>query len=198
MFREEPAAFCFFPECVAKGSRFTLWGPGGWGVFAGRPLSNARNRTQESVWAKVRCASRKFHRRRHFWTYYVSSTFVSRGRAWHFVTCGRVWQRVENRFFVAGAILLQRFHNMRDIFRGRRSTLDVSDSIFRGRRSTSDVSCRVFFANRIGTAVRNGKPRANSVAGVEFRDTCQNWRKSRTKCLFWGLHVCPGVSLDAQ
>ena len=25
-----------FPECVAKGSRFTLWGSGGGGVFAGR------------------------------------------------------------------------------------------------------------------------------------------------------------------
>ena len=64
-------------------------------------------------------------------------------------TCGK-------SFFVAGAILLQRFHNMLVIFRGRRSTLDVSDSIFRGRRSTSDVSCCVFFANRIGTAVRTG------------------------------------------
>ena len=28
------------------------------------------------------------------------------------------------------------------------------------------------------------QPRANSVAGVAFRDTCQNWRKSRTKCSF--------------
>ena len=57
---------------------------------------------------------------------------------------------------MAGAILLQRFQKMRYIFRGRRSTLDVSDSIFRGRRSTSDVSCCVFFANRIGTAARSG------------------------------------------
>ena len=49
---------------------------------------------------------------------------------WTFLaTCGQ-------SFFVAGAILLRRFHNMRDIFRGRRSTLDA---IFRGRRSTSDV-----------------------------------------------------------
>ena len=71
-------------------------------------------------------------------------------------------------FFVAGAILLQRFQKMRYIFRGRRSTLDVSDSIFRGRRSTSDVSCSVFFANRIGTAARKWQPRANSVAGVAF------------------------------
>ena len=68
---------------------------------------------------------------------------------WTFLaTCGQ-------SFFVASAILLRRFHNMRDIFRGRRSTLDVSDSIFRGRRSTSDVSCCVFFVHRIGTAARN-------------------------------------------
>ena len=59
---------------------------------------------------------------------------------------------------MAGAILLRRFHNMRYIFRGRRSTLDVSGSIFRGRRSTSDVSCCVSFANRIGTAARSGDP----------------------------------------
>ena len=71
---------------------------------------------------------------------------------------GNVRQRPFERksFFVAGAILLLRFHNMLVIFRGKRSTLDVSDSIFRGRRSTSDVSCCVFFANRIGTAVRTG------------------------------------------
>ena len=25
---------CFFPKCVAKGSRFTFWGSGGWHVFA--------------------------------------------------------------------------------------------------------------------------------------------------------------------
>ena len=44
-------------------------------------------------------------------------------------------------FCVAGAILLRRFQNMRCIFRGRRSILDVSSVISRGRRSTSDVSC---------------------------------------------------------
>ena len=96
-------SFCF-PECVAKGSRFTLWGSGGWSVFAGRrfcvralpqPYATVRNRTQESVWAKVRCASRKFHRSRHFWTFYVSPTFVSRGRrgtSWHVDVFGNVWK----------------------------------------------------------------------------------------------------------
>ena len=52
--------------------------------------------------------------------------------------------------------LVLRGRRMRYIFRGRRSTLDVSSSIFRGRRSTSDVSCIVFVGNLIGTAVRSG------------------------------------------
>ena len=45
---------------------------------------------------------------------------------------------------------------MRDSFRSRRSTLDVSIVILRGRRSTLDVSCHVFFANRIGMAASSG------------------------------------------
>ena len=59
-------------------------------------------------------------------------------------------------FCVAGAILSRRFHKMSCIFRGRRSTLDVSIVIFRGRRSTLDVSCCVFFVNRIGRAASSG------------------------------------------
>ena len=59
-------------------------------------------------------------------------------------------------FCVAGAKLSRRFHKMSCIFRGRRSTLDVSIVIFRGRRSTLDVSCCVFFANRIGRAASSG------------------------------------------
>ena len=47
-------------------------------------------------------------------------------------------------FFVAGAKLWRRFQNMPCIFRGRRSTLDVSSFIFRGKRRTSDVSSSVF------------------------------------------------------
>jgi len=59
-------------------------------------------------------------------------------------------------FCVAGAILLRRFQKMCCIFRGRRSTLDVSIVIFRGRRGTLDVSCCVFFVNRIGRAASSG------------------------------------------
>ena len=44
-------------------------------------------------------------------------------------------------FCVAGAILLLRFQKMCCSFVARRSTLDVSIVIFRGRRSTLDLSC---------------------------------------------------------
>ena len=59
-------------------------------------------------------------------------------------------------FCVAGAILSRYLHKMACIFRGRRSTLDVSIVIFRGRRSTLDLSCCVFFVNRIGRAASSG------------------------------------------
>ena len=56
-------------------------------------------------------------------------------------------------FCVAGAILLRRFQKMCCSFRGN---LDVSIVIFRGRRSTLDVSGCVFFVNRIGRAASSG------------------------------------------
>ena len=66
-----------------------------------------------------------------------------------FVTCRK-------SFCVAGAILLRRFQKMCCIFRGSRTTLDVSIVICRGRRSTLDVSYCVFFVNRIGRAASSG------------------------------------------
>ena len=46
----------------------------------------------------------------------------------------------------------------------------MSIVIFRGKRSTLDVSCSVFFVNRIGRAASSGDRGANSVAGVAFSD----------------------------
>ena len=77
-------------------------------------------------------------------------------------------------FCVAGAILLRRFQKMCCIFRGRRSTLDVSIVIFRGRRSTLDVSCCVFFVNRIWQGYVKWRQGANSVAGVAFVRCAEN------------------------
>ena len=85
---------------------------------------------------------------------------------------------------MAGAILLQRFHNMRYIFRGRRSTLDVSSSVFRGRRSTSDVSCCVFVGNRIGTAVRSGDRMQIQWQAWHFVTSAEIWRKASQ--YLWG------------
>ena len=93
------------------------------------------------------------------------------------VTCGK-------SFCVAGAILLRRFQNMRCIFRGRRSTLDVSSSIFRGRRSTSDVSCCVFVGNCIGTAVRSGDRVQIAWQAWHFVTSAEIWRKASQ--YLWG------------
>ena len=87
-------------------------------------------------------------------------------------------------FCVAGAILLRRFQNMRCIFRGRRSTLDVSSVIFRGRRSTSDVSCIVFVGNRIGTAVRSGDRVQIAWQAWHFVTCAEIWRKASQ--YLWG------------
>ena len=142
----------FFPRTRSEGFPFYTLGVWGLRCVRSTPLSNVRKSPFERkfavplgsftgvvIFGRFTCLQPSFRvagvALRDMWTCLA--------------TCGK-------SFFVAGAILLQRFHNMLVIFRGRRSTLDVSDSIFRGRRSTSDVSCCVFFANRIGTAVRNG------------------------------------------
>ena len=158
---------------------FSFYTLGVWGLRCVRwtPLSNGRNRTQPDATVRKRLFERKFAVPLGSFTGVVlfghltclQSSFRVAGMAlrdmWTFLaTCGQ-------SFFVAGAILLRRFHNMRDIFRGRRSTLDVSDSIFRGRRSTSHVSCCVFFRKSHWHGCAHWQPRANSVAGVAFRDT---------------------------
>ena len=106
-----------------------------------------------------------------------------------FVTC---WKS----FCVAGAILLRRFQKMCCIFRGRRSTLDVSIVIFRGRRSTLDVSCCVFFVNRIGRAASSGDKVQIPWQAWYFVTCTENWRKPRTKHRFWGLWFSCGLAVS--
>ena len=65
-----------------------------------------------------------------------------------FVTCRK-------SFCVAGAILLRRSQQMRCIFHGRRSTLDVSIVILRQAQHFRRVVLRVF-ANRIVRAASSG------------------------------------------
>ena len=85
---------------------------------------------------------------------------------------------------MAGAILLRRFQNIRCIFRGRCSTLDVSIFMFRCRRSTSDVSCCVFFANRIVRAARSGDKGEIPWQARHFVSCDEIWWKPRTKHRF--------------
>ena len=82
--------------------------------------------------------------------------FVAVAALWKFpsrLSCRFAWQarhfviptclircRSWRSFYVAGAILLRRFHKMSCSFRGRRSILEISVVILHGRRSTSDVS----------------------------------------------------------
>ena len=76
--------------------------------------------------------------------------------AWHFVTCGRVWQRVENRFSWKAQYFCNVFKRCVTFFVAGAALWTCPNSIFHGRRSTSDVSCSVFFVDRIGTAARSG------------------------------------------
>ena len=82
-----------------------------------------------------------------------------------FVTC-RKW------FCVAGAILLRRLRKMCCIFRGRRSTLDVSIVIFRGRKKNfRRVVLRVFCESHWQGCVK-WRQGADSVAAVAFWEMC--------------------------
>ena len=88
----------FFPECVAR-VPVSLWGCGGWAVFARRcatvrsrpqPLATVRNRPQPSAWGPYGRAYGKFCKRGPFWSFPASLSFISRGRrgtSWHFPTC---------------------------------------------------------------------------------------------------------------
>ena len=160
----------------SEGFSFYIWGPGGGGVFVGRrfgvrnrsqtlatacncpqPLATACNCLQPSSSDRLgiscrayMCSSAREVIFRVFQRCVVAfhvAIMALRDMWTCFVTC-------RESFCVAGPILLRRCHKMRCIFRGRRSTLDVSSFILRGRRSTSDVSCCLFSANRIVRADR--------------------------------------------
>ena len=143
-----------FSRMRSKGSRFTL---GVWGlrvcsldvVFV---VATVRNRPREDHMAVPMVSSAEvviFGGFRRLVASFCVAGVALRDIQTCFVTCRK-------SFCVAGAILLRRFQKMCCIFRGRRSTLDVSIVIFRGKRSTLDVSCCVFIANRIGRAASSG------------------------------------------
>ena len=158
-----------FSRMRSKGSRFTLCGGlGVEGVFARRCV-HGRNRPQP--FATVRncphdCYMGKFCRRGAFCRFQKSRCFVSRGArgtSWH----SDVFCNVSKVVCVAGAILLRHFQKMCCIFRGRRSTLDVS--------------CCLFFVNRIGRAASSGDKVQIPWQAWHFVRCAENWRRPRTK-----------------
>ena len=78
-------SWCLFPECVAR-VPVSLWGCGGWAMFAGRCVY-VRNRPQASAWGPYGRAYGKFCQRGHFWRFPALRNFILRGRrgtSWHF------------------------------------------------------------------------------------------------------------------
>ena len=71
------------------------------------------------------------------------------------MTFQHVSEHVQNRL-VTGAMLLHRFPKMISMFRGRRSTLNVSILLLRGSAALQTCALACFFANRIVRAASSG------------------------------------------
>ena len=159
-----------FSRMRSKGSRFTLgvWGLRVCSLDVAFTSATVRNRSRELRMAVPMGSSAEvvlfggFRR--------VVASFRVAGVALRDIqTCSGTCRK---SFCVAGAILSRRFHKMSCIFRGRRSTLDVS--------------CFVFFANRIGRAASSGDKVQIPWQAWHFVWCAENWRKPRTKHRFWG------------
>ena len=184
----------WFSRMRSKGSRFTLgvWGLRVCSLDVAFTVATVRNRPQPFATVRDRsCEDRMavpmgssaggiiFGGFRRLVASFRVAGVALRDIQQRSVTCRK-------SFCVAGAILLRRFQKMCCIFRGRRSTLDVSIVIFRGRRSTLDVSCCVFIANRIGRAASSGDKVQIPWQAWHLVRCAENWRKPRTKHRFWG------------
>ena len=77
-------------------------------------------------------------------------------QAWHFVTFRRVLRCVESRFAWQAQYFCDVFKRCVAVFVAGAALWTCPSSIFRGRRSTLDVSHCVFFVNRIGRAASSG------------------------------------------
>ena len=173
-----------FSRMRSKGSRFTL-GVGGLRVCS---LDVAFVVATVRVWGPYGRAYGKFCRGVVFFGCFkrlVASFRVAGVALRDIQTCSVTCRK---SFCVAGAILLRRFQKMCCIFRGSRSTFDVSIVIFRGRRSTLDVSCCVFIAycKSHWQGCVKWRQGANSVASVAFGAMCWKSTIPRTKHWFWG------------
>ena len=117
----------------------------------------------------------------------LSCSFAWHG--WNFVTSSRVCKRCRKWFCVTGAKLLQVYQKMIWIFRGQRSTSNVSIFILRGRRSTLGVLCCVFLASGNVRAASSGDKvhiawQAWDMCGVSF-----SWQAQYSATLHFTLHT---------
>ena len=167
----------------SKGSRFTLgvWGLRVCSLGVAFTVATVRNRPCEDRMAVPMVSAAEvvifgdFQR-------FVASFRVAGVALRDIQTCSVTCRK---SLCVAGAILLRRFQKMCCIFRGSRSTFDVSIVIFRGRRSTLDVSCCVacllHIANRIGRAASSGDKVQIPWQAWHLVRCAENRRKPRTK-----------------
>ena len=170
--------YVIFSRMVAKSSRFTLWGFGGWGVFAGRrfyvrnrpqpfatvcnrpqPSSSVLNRPRATVVAESCRAYEKSCKRRDFWMFQVMRSFISRGRRctlWH-VALRLLRRKVAVPMVKAAQCVIvwtcQVWRSF--VSRGRRGTLchvDLWPTINRGGRkwpSLWEKSQKAWFLSRV-------------------------------------------------
>ena len=170
--------FHFFSRMRSKGSRFTLgvWGLRVCSLDVAFTVATVRNRSKPSARSPYGRAYGKFCRGGPFWRFQTCRCFVSRGRhgtSWHsdvFWNVSKVVLRGRcNTFATFSEDVLQFSWQAQ-------ATLDVSIVIFRGRRSTLDVSRCVFFANRIGRAALNGDKVQIPWQAWRFVTCAENWR----------------------
>ena len=117
----------FFPHSVAR-VPVSLWGCGGWAVFAGRcvyvcnraqPLATVGNRWQPFARGRYGHAYGKFCKRGHFWMFPGMRGFILRGR--------RGTSSHSNMFHDVSKVRLCGTHNT---LHGRRRTFNMSGSMF--------------------------------------------------------------------
>ena len=163
--------FCIFSRMRSKGSRFTLgvWALRVYSLDVAKPFATVRNRPREGHMAVPMVSSAEgilFAGFKRLVASFRVAGVALRDIQTCFVTCRK-------SFCVAGAILLQHFQKMRCIFRGRRSTSDVSIVMLRGKRSTlyRRVVLHVFCKSHWQGCVK-WRQGANSVARVVFCVTC--------------------------
>ena len=175
----------------SKGSRFTLgvWGLSVCSLDVAFVVATVRNRPQP--FATVRaipvwpCLWEVLQR----WSFLgVADVSLLRfaWQAWHFVTFRRVLERVESRFAWQAQYFCDVVRRCVAVFVAGAALWTCPIVIFRGRRSTLDVSCCVFFANRIGRAASSGDKVQIPWQAWHFVWCAENWRKPRTKHRFWG------------